>query len=326
MMSQNTQKNRNRWSLFLKWAIALFALAFIYFQLRNSSRQDWWSAALLAFEEGGHLNYFFSAATLLLVNLSLEAIKWRVALAPVEDVRFSVALRAVFSGLTVSVFTPNRIGEYAGRVFVLQKADRITAILLTVIASFSQLVVTVIAGTIAAFHFSMEQASEWMALPFLVLLPVISLVVILFFIRIKWFKSLLIRIPFPSNWKNYFVAFEMLGLSSLLRILLFAALRYVVFTFQFYLLLCFFGVEISYINALTCIALVYLAMQVVPTITITELGVRGSLAIAFFSVYTDALEEVVFASSLLWLINLILPALIGCLFVFKFNFFRKTAE
>lgn len=327
MMTQNTQKNRNRFSLLLKWAIAVLAVLFIYSQLSYSSKQDWWSAARLAFTEMQTLHWLLFAVCLLPLNLSLEAAKWQVAMLPLERVRFSVALRAVFSGLTVSVFTPNRIGEYAGRVFVLQQADRISATILTIIASWSQLVVTILAGTIAVFQYRSddEAIAAWLAIPFLVFLPLLSLVLLLVYFKVDRLPSLIEKLPLPATWKTYTSSLHLLPASSLFRILLLAAIRYIVFTFQFYLLLKFFRVDISYSIAVTCIALVYLSMLLVPTITLTELGVRGGLAMAWFAGYTDALQEVVFASSLLWLINLILPSLIGCLFVFKFNFFRTPA-
>ena len=327
MTSQNTQKNRNRFSFLLKWSIAILAIIFIYSRLKDSSQQDWWSAARLAFSEKEVLHWLFFAVCLLPINLSLEALKWQVAIAPLERIRFSVALRAVFSGLTVSVFTPNRIGEYAGRVFVLQQADRISATLLTIISTFSQLVVTLLAGTVAVFFYrSGEEAiTPWMAVPFLVLLPLLSLVFLLIYFRMDKLPALFEKLPLPANWKTYSASFHLLPASSLFTILLLATARYLVFTFQFYLLLKFFRVDISYTIALTCVAMLYLSMLLVPTITLTELSVRGGLAMAWFAGYTDALQEVVFASSLLWLVNLILPSLIGCFFVFKFKFFRTAA-
>jgi hypothetical protein len=327
MMSQNTQKNYNGWSLLLKWTIALSAVIFIYVQLRASSRQDWWAAARMAFADGDTIIFLFLAVALLPVNLSLEALKWQTAMTPLEAVRFSTALRAVFSGMTVSVFTPNRIGEYAGRVFVLQQADRIAATVLTVVSSFSQLVITVLAGSIAVYNYHPQQdaVTSLLAVPFLVVLPLLAVGLTIVYFRIDWMSPLLQRLPLPASWKSYSVAFTWMPFSRLLQIFFLAVLRYVVFTGQFFLLLKFFHVSIAYTDALTAMAVVYLAMLIVPTVTLTELGVRGGLAVAFFAGYTEALEEVVFASSLLWLINLILPSLLGCLFVFKFKFFRVTA-
>ena len=71
------------------------------------------------------------------------------------------------------------------------------------------------------------------------------------------------------------------------------------------------------------IALTYLAMSVIPSIALTELGVRGALAAWVFQPVTEQVSGVLLATSALWVINLVLPALIGLLFVFDFKFVKK---
>jgi hypothetical protein len=75
----------------------------------------------------------------------------------------------------------------------------------------------------------------------------------------------------------------------------------------------------------------YYALAAIPTIALTELGVRGSVVIFLFELYfsksglyTEAIGLAVFtASSALWLINIILPALVGTIFVYRLKFFRQ---
>ena len=40
--------------------------------------------------------------------------------------------------INISTFTPNRIGEYGGRVFCLEKGDRVKGVLITIIGSIAQ--------------------------------------------------------------------------------------------------------------------------------------------------------------------------------------------
>ena len=82
------------------------------------------------------------------LNWFLESLKWRFLISKIEKISIKRSLRAIFSGITVSAFTPNRVGEYAGRVFCLEKADRVQAVLITVIGSMAQLVVTIVFGLI----------------------------------------------------------------------------------------------------------------------------------------------------------------------------------
>ncbi len=91
---------------------------------------------------------------LMIVNWSIESVKWKWLINQAEEVSFLKSFQAVLGGLAVSVFTPNRVGEFIGRVFILKKTDPIKAILLTIIGSFSQLLVTVVLGTAAYLVFA----------------------------------------------------------------------------------------------------------------------------------------------------------------------------
>ena len=82
------------------------------------------------------------------VNWSIDAIKWQFLVSKLEKVSFWLALKAVFLGITVSIFTPNRIGEFGGRVFCLQQADRLKCIGNN-FGNITQLVITIIFGVLA---------------------------------------------------------------------------------------------------------------------------------------------------------------------------------
>jgi len=109
----------------------------------------------------------------------------------------------------------------------------------------------------------------------------------------------------------------------LIRVVVLALLRYMVFTCQFYLLLLFFGVEVPFIPAWILVSVIFYVMVLVPTIALTELGVRGAVAAYFFSRITDQLPGVLNATVSLWLFNLAIPAMIGTGFVFMFHFEKR---
>ena len=89
---------------------------------------------------------------MMLLNWFLESLKWRFLISKIERVTIKRSVRAIFSGITVSAFTPNRVGEYAGRVFCLDKGDRIQAVLITVIGSMAQLITTIVFGLYRFSH------------------------------------------------------------------------------------------------------------------------------------------------------------------------------
>ena len=89
---------------------------------------------------------------LMLVNWALEAQKWRLLVMKYENISFWTAYEAIFTGVTISIFTPNRIGEYAGRIFHLENADLIKASLASVIGSIAQLMATFIFGILGLLY------------------------------------------------------------------------------------------------------------------------------------------------------------------------------
>jgi len=93
-------------------------------------------------------------------------------------------------------------------------------------------------------------------------------------------------------------------------------------------------VHLPFLIAFMLIALIYLLMMLIPTLTITELGIRGSVTLTVFGLYFEKTglwnEQLSFsvlaASSMVWLINLALPALLGAMLSFRLRFFRKNID
>ena len=114
--------------------------------------------------------------------------------------------------------------------------------------------------------------------------------------------------------------------------MVFSFARYIVFSTQYILLLHALGVNIPFYYAYLLISLIYFVMAIIPTVTLTEMGIRGSVAIYFFSFYFSPLTAVsaelnlgiLMASVMIWVINLGLPAVAGSIFLFRLQFFRNN--
>jgi len=79
---------------------------------------------------------------------------------------------------------------------------------------------------------------------------------------------------------------------ELISVILLASIRYFIFTAQFYLLLILFDVPVSYSMAMILVSMTFFVMAVVPTIALTEIGVRGAVATFFFGLVTTRLPAV----------------------------------
>jgi len=83
---------------------------------------------------------------MVIVNWGIEARKWQLLMMPVQVMSFIHAFKSVLCGVTLSLNTPNRIGEYAGRVLFVEEGKRLTAVSLSIAGGIAQLIITVMAG------------------------------------------------------------------------------------------------------------------------------------------------------------------------------------
>ena len=269
------------------------------------------------------------------LNWGIESSKWRLLIAYIEKISFLQAFKSVLTGITMSLFTPNRVGEFFGRAFTLKKANPLKGALLTITGSISQLLVTLIAGFIAvAFYLPQyvglpETWQKWMYAGLILIMVLLGSILVLGYIKAPFITRQLESFIRPS-WnkiKYYLDAIDHLERKTLIHVLLLSTLRYMVFSFQFYLLLLAFGLNIPYPTAMLLIAMTYFVMAAIPTIALADLGIRGSVSIYFIGGYfagaQNASPEILAASTFIWAINLALPALLGILFINRLKIIRK---
>ena len=149
---------------------------------------------------------------------------------------------------------------------------------------------------------------------------------------LKYFQFIIPK-KFKEKTKDYFEIFSLYNKKELLNILILSFVRYFLYTFQFVLLIWAFKIPLNYFNAMIPISLTYLLMMIVPFITITEIAVRGSVSIIVFENWlimnniNSSLGMMIFsASSLLWIFNIAIPAVIGLFLTYRLNFFRNKNE
>ena len=320
-------------------ARVLFVAVSLWFIYRQVFAQDHFKEFMLRF--GSHMQdpkfslLLIIVALLMPVNWGIESLKWKLLIGYIENVSCSQAFKSVLTGITLSIFTPNRIGEFFGRAFTLKKSDPLKGALLTLTGSISQLLVTLLTGFIAvAFYLPQyvglpEPWHRWLHVGLIFFMTLFGSVLVLGYIKAPFITRHLESFIRPS-WgkiKYYLNAIDNIERKTLINVLLLSALRYMVFSFQFYLLLHAFGLDIPYPAAILLIAMTYFVMAAIPTIALADLGIRGSVSIFFIGEYfilsQNAAPEILAASTLIWAINLALPALLGMLFINRLRIVRK---
>ena len=318
-------------SFLIKIGIVVFSLYFLYKELVLKNDIINFDKSLFFKLITDNIILIVIVLFLMFLNWFLEALKWRYMISKIEKVSIYTSLKAIFAGITVSSFTPNRVGEYGGRVFYLEKADRLKGVIITFIGSMSQLLITILFGSISFIILSellfeskilFSAISKFKLLVFL-LLFLLNVFIFYFFYNVSSFISFFNLNKYLNRFKQYIQTFTIYNSSELTNILLFSFSRYIVFSIQFLILLNVFEIDSSTFHSMLSVMLIFLFVSIIPTIVVAEIGVRGSVAIYVFSLFTINSIGVFSSTLLLWIINLVIPSLIGIYFVFNLNFFRK---
>jgi MFS family permease len=258
---------------------------------------------------------------LMIVNWGVEAFKWKVAVQRIQRVTYITAFKAILSGTSFSVTTPNRVGEYLGRVLYMDEGNRLKAISLTIAGSMSQLLITLFMGLLGfvVLRKPIENGHLLSALWIDVMLyGVIVVLVILtvFYFRLSWIIRWVDRLPGVRRWAWLLKELEEFHATLLLQILSLSALRFLVFLIQYYLLFRLFNVEITWWQGLWAVSVSFLVMAVIPTIALfTDLGLRGQVSLKLIGLFSGNSLGIGLTSVSIWFINLIIPALAGSLLI-----------
>jgi len=114
--------------------------------------------------------------------------------------------------------------------------------------------------------------------------------------------------------------FKSISTTVLIKTIAFSIIRYLVFSHQFYYLLVLFGVETDYYILMKFIFAMYLIASVIPSLPMFDWLIKGSVAVYVFGFAEINELIIVTTTTLMWLLNFALPAIIGSYFVLNFRF------
>lgn len=274
---------------------------------------------------------FWVVVILAFINWGLEARKWQVLVKPVQQMNFLRAYKSVLSGLTLSLNTPNRMGEYGGRILYIKEGSRLKAISLSIAGSISQLIITLVlgcSGLVYLLYFQGTHPAPVMGLSvfwikvLLLISSIITVILILFFFRLAWLIRLIEKIPASKKFIQYVKVLEEFTPKLLLRLLSLSFFRYLVFVLQYILLLQVLNVTISWADSFWIISILFLVLAVVPSFAIADLGIRGKFSTELLSVYSVNTVGILGTTFGIWIINLFVPAVVGSILILGIKFFK----
>ena len=250
---------------------------------------------------------------LLFLNFIIESIKWKLVVGNSYLISFANAFKSVMVGQAFAFFTPNRIGDFAGRVMFLKKKHKLIGMAHLAWASYAQLIITLILGIIAInfnfpsftwFHLIWFNMIKWLS-PFIGLL-----LLILFFYNKKW------------EGRLQFLNIVQISVSSKANLLMFSLFRYGVFILQYLWVAYLLHMEVSFGLLVVSIAILFLCLSILPTINFTELVVRGQLLILILAPFYTDKQMIIFLTSFIWCVNFLIPSIIGSILLLGYRLNR----
>jgi hypothetical protein len=304
----------------------------IYYKVRNQASLQQTKNILHDAVSGNNIWMITLLIVLMIINWGIEARKWQVLASRVEKINYFTAFRAVLSGLSLSLFVPNGIGDYAGRIAFMHEGNRLRSVTLTLIGSMAQLIVTLSAGLSGLVYLRNHPWKNAEVLQGLSLLWVdgimfmiaMGIILMLFiYFKLGWLTVMFEKIPIVYKYRFLVEKLEHISRYDLTRILSLSLMRFCVFIVQYLLMLHIFNVELYTIDAVCTISVLFLVLAILPTIPVADLGMRGEAGLQLFGILTLNKIGIVATTAGIWLINLIMPAVAGSLFILGIKLFRN---
>ena len=314
-MTTVNHKNKQYLLFSLKVLILACTFLFIYLKITQNESLDFNEFTLHFYKDtNSTLFSFIFFVFLASANWFFEILKWKVIVSEIQNLSFLHALKQSLYSLTVSLSTPNRIGEYGAKAYFFKPEKRKNILLLTFFSNSIQMGVTTFFGVLG-FLFILQNYKAPISTKNLTLgLLAVTAFVVLGFI----FKRQQLILKNLSILK-VISKFKELSFHIKLKVIVFSISRYLIFSFLFYSLLQFFGADISLLQSIPLIFSMYFIASIIPSIFIFDVVIRGGAALWVFSLAGVSEITILCTVFTMWFLNFVIPSLIGSYYLFSYK-------
>ncbi|MCB0665456.1 MAG: flippase-like domain-containing protein [Saprospiraceae bacterium] len=298
-------------------------LVFLYLLYFSFARQKELTALFTEFTKQlntDRLIYLLFALLLVYANWWLEALKWQKLLVPILPIPFLKAFKSVLIGVTSSIFTPNRVGEYLGRVITIETKYQLAAMTALGFSSLIQLIFLCVLGIGGAnyliWHSYPIPFGNTLTWILVILLPITSILLLKYAKNLyRYLKSKLGHL-WPKLWSQLDYILR-LPFGYFGQVIILTGIRISVYVLQYWLLLQFFQIDVPEDLAVATILLGYFIQSGLPLPSFFALIARGEITLFLWNFFAVNELSILAASYGLWVINVVLPALVGMIYVMK---------
>lgn len=316
-------------SIVLKLLIGIACFAIIYSRLKSDFTPANLQSLYQNIFSGSGFIYLLICIVLIPINWGIESYKWKIITWPIQGISFITAQKSVYSGVCLGNLAPGRATEFIAKIIFFESQNRSKITVLHFVNGMFQLSVTYLFGFVALVYKIKSFGDEylWIAYTAGSIAGMIILIFILSLFKIdKVLHFVSKKISQQQNVSDFKYQFTKLRLTQLFG---FSIIRYMVFSFQMILLISLFYNGAFTFSIFLSIALYYLITTTIPMISIIEPAIRAAIALIVFKDSGISNAALALASVSIWLINIIIPSIIGYFFLLKQNFdfnFKKSKK
>lgn len=273
-----------------KIAIAILILSFLVNAIKLET--------LIGVLKTARWRYLSIAFLIIIPNILVQVWKWHTILKLANpSVSFAAAFKSLLVGYPLGFVTPGRLGEI-GRAFYIKEISSDKTFRLFILDKLTNLLITLLFGSIGILFLFRTHLTATIKASILVLLSAV-IALLLYSIIITSLVSLIGRLTKVTHYnrKNHLI------------LLAFSTLFYSVFLAQYLFLVLNFD-TVHLFSASEAAASVFLAKTLLP-FSFGDLGIREGTAVFFFGEIGVSAAAALNASLLLFLFNVVIPAIIG---------------
>lgn len=266
------------------------------------------------------------ALILSILNIYLQYYKWQITCNTIlGESKKSKILTSLFYGLAAGIITPLRVGEYFGRAIVFKDKSLLQVTGATLVDKFFPLLCVAFLGSAASilFIYFYFGTSVYITVSLFLVVFILFYFFTLLIMNEKFWESIIFSKLRKSNRFNKLLeklkVFKRLDRKYLAKMLLISFLFYCCFIFQYAILVTAFSHNNDFYHYLWSGNLIIFVKTIIPPISFGELGIREGASVYFLSYMNETASVAFNASIFLFVINLLIPSLVGLVLLLKRN-------
>ena len=148
-------RSYNIWKYFDLLLKAVVVLVFIYILTAYFRTNNWdkISSSVSIADFKSRWYYLVFVLLLMPINWLIESIKWQAMMNNYREISLTTAYKSILCSVTCGLITPARVGDFLGRLLVIDPGFKKQSVYASFICSLSQNIVTLIIGLIACIYF-----------------------------------------------------------------------------------------------------------------------------------------------------------------------------